>query len=367
MVPGGDLGRRPAKKPDPLADEGSMDPRDVLLGFQLEGTGIAGAAAERFRSGGIRGRMLRLGPAADTILSRHGYPEDVSRLLGEALAMATLLAETLAFDGVFTLQARGEGPVPLLVADYRKPGLLRGHASLDQERYRLLATGPGPSEPVPRLLGGGLLSFTVDQSGTGNERGRGRGGEGQRYQGIVELAGGTLADCANAYFQQSEQLDTVLRLAAGPVPAPGEGDCSRWRVGGILLQRLPRRASRPGGNVPAEGDWTDRWEEDRDEEDAWRRALTLLGSARDGELLDPGLSAEALLYRLFHEDGVRVFEPQPVAAHCTCSRARILGVLRTFSREEQAEMVVDGRVTVTCEFCSSAYAFDPGELAQGSD
>ena len=325
MVSGGDLGGTAGA--------------DTVLGFQLgqggtaapAGTGLAGGglAGGGLSGGGIRGRLLRLGDAADEILSRHDYPDEVSRLLGEALGMATLLAETLAFDGIFTLQARGEGPVPLLVADYRKPGLLRGHASLHQDRYDRLSAGPAPKEPVPRLLGGGILSFTVDQ-----------GGRAQRYQGIVELAGGTLADCANAYFQQSEQLDTVLRLAAGRTGGTG------WRVGGILLQRLPHASGAAA-----------------DDEDAWPRAMTLLGSARDEELLDPALSGEQLLYRLFHEDGVRGFEPQPVNAHCTCSRPRILQVLQTFSSTEQADMVVDDRVTVTCEFCNRSYSFTPEELA----
>lgn len=330
----------------------------MLLGFQLGGSGPVWNATERFRRGGIRGRVLRLGPAADTILSRHGYPEDVSRLLGEALAMATLLAETLAFEGVFTLQARGEGPVPLLVADYRKPGLLRGHASLDQQRYDQVQAGPGPSEPVPRLLGAGLLSFTVDQAE------RGRVGQRQRYQGIVELAGGTLAECANAYFQQSEQLDTALRLAAGRSSGPtGQ---TGWRVGGILLQRLPPAAIRAGMDpMDADDEAAPAWDEAEEDEDAWRRAMTLLGSARDSELLDPALDSEALLYRLFHEEGVRVFEPQPLLAHCTCSRTRILEVLRTFSPQEQAEMVVGDRITATCQFCSRSYDFAPGEVAQG--
>lgn len=328
MVPGGDLGGTPSRP----GNGGEGTAGDAVLGFQLGGTMAVGG----LQRGGIRGRLLRLGPAADEILTRHDYPDEVSRLLGEALGMATLLAETLKFDGIFTLQARGEGPVPLLVADYRKPGLLRGHASLHPERYDRLLAGPSPKEPVPRLLGGGLLSFTVDQ-----------GGETQRYQGIVELAGGTLADCANAYFQQSEQLDTVLRLAAGRLPAAGRGPA--WRVGGILLQRLPR---------------AEHLHEDEQADD-WPRALTMLGSARDEELLDPDLSGEALLYRLFHEDGVRVFEPQHIAAHCTCSRPRILQVLQTFSDNEREGMVVDEQVTVTCEFCNRSYAFAPAELAAG--
>lgn len=336
MVPGGDIG-------DGSGDGHSQighTTGDSVLGFQIGtggGAGLAGSAPTGIGRGGIRGRLLRLGPAADSILARHGYPDDVSRLLGEALGVAALLAETLKFEGIFTLQARGEGPVPLLVADYRKPGLLRGHASLHQERYDRLQSHPAPSEPVPRLLGGGLLSFTVDQ-----------GGHAQRYQGIVELRGGTLAECTNAYFQQSEQLDTVLRLAAGRVPGDAGAGRDGWRVGGILLQRLPQTGR------GAEAD-----------EDAWPRAMTLLGSARDEELLDPALSAEALLFRLFHEDGVRVFEPQRVAAHCTCSRARILEVLRTFSAGEQAEMVIDDRITVTCEFCNRSYVFAPEDVDPG--
>jgi molecular chaperone Hsp33 len=278
----------------------------------------------------LRGRFVRLGSTAATILSRHAYPPVVSRLLGEALVLGTTLAAALKFDGVFTLQVRGDGPVSLLVADYvsseGQPGAIRGYAQFDTARLdRVLAGGQTPS--VPRLLGNGQLVFTVDQ------------GVQDRYQAIVALDGATMADCAHAYFRDSEQIDTAIRIAAGPTR---DGS---WHAGCLMVQRLPE--AHPG--LAAEDDW--------------RRVAMLAGSLTDQELLDERLEPDALLWRLFHADGVRVYNPVPLEVGCRCTRERIERVLGSFPGEEVAAMAVDGRITVNCEFCNRAFDFDPTAIA----
>jgi molecular chaperone Hsp33 len=281
----------------------------------------------------LRGRLVRLGPAVDSILGRHDYPEPVAAMLGEALALASALSNMLKFDGVFTVQTKGDGPVPMLVADYRTPGLLRGYASVDEKA--LAAVGATPAGPVPRLLGAGYLAFTVDQ-----------GDKTERYQGIVELGGATLAECAQSYFRQSEQIGTGIRLAVARIE--DESGVRRWRAGALMLQRLAAEDRAEVGDDEAD--------------DAWHRALLMLGSARDAELLDPALAPNDLLYRLFHEDGVRVWAPQPLGVGCTCSRERVERVLRSFAPAEMADMVVDGRISARCEFCTATYDFAAEEL-----
>jgi molecular chaperone Hsp33 len=296
-------------------------PDDLVQPFQIE-------------SARLRGRLIRLGPVVDTILRRHAYPAPVAALLGEALTLCATLASALKFDGVFTLQTKGDGPVSMMVADWRSPGELRGYASFDAAK---LAAAGASGAPVPRLLGAGHLALTVDQ-----------GPDTERYQGIVELAGATLADCAHAYFRQSEQLEAGIRLAIAEVPdATG---AAHWRAAGLMLQRLP----------PNQGNDADA------EEDAWRRALTFLGTVRDNELTDPHLAPNTLLFRLFHEDGVRVFDATNLAVGCRCSRERIGSVLRSFPVEELREMELDGRITVTCEFCNKGYEFTAEAVAAGT-
>jgi molecular chaperone Hsp33 len=287
---------------------------DIVQPFQIEGANL-------------RGRLVRLGSVVDTVLTRHDYPEPVARLLGEALTLCATLATALKFEGVFTLQTKGDGPVSMLIADYRTNGDLRGYASFDAARLASLTQRGAigfEGARVPRLLGAGHLALTVDQ-----------GPDTERYQGIVELAGATLADCAHAYFRQSEQLEAGIRLAVG---RDGHG---HWHAGGLMLQRLP----------PAP-------ELDVDEvEDAWRRALILLGSVRQDELALADLTPHQLLFRLFHEDGVRAFEPAPLTARCRCSEERIAGVLGSYPVAERQDMVENGLIRVTCEFCNRRYAF----------
>lgn len=279
-----------------------------------------------------RGRLVRLGPAIDRILARHAYPEPVAHLLAEALVLVATMATSLKFDGIFSLQAKGDGPVSTLVADCRTPGHLRGYASFDAERLEGLELGPGGTASlVPLLLGKGYLAFTIDPQNEDMER----------YQGIVDLAGNSLADAAHAYFAQSDQLNAKVVLSAAH--RKGSDLRRHWRAGGILLQQLPLQ---PGGLATEERDF------------AWEKVTALLGTTKPDELTDPGLSQNDLLFRLFHEDGVRVFDLQPLEDHCTCSADKVRGILSTFSAEEVADMATeDGRITVTCQFCSAAYDF----------
>ncbi|MGH7091903.1 MAG: Hsp33 family molecular chaperone [Stellaceae bacterium] len=281
----------------------------------------------------LRGRLVRLGPAIDTILSQHDYPEPVAAVLGEAVALAIILAGALKYDGVFTLQTKSDGPIRLVVADVSTTGAVRGYAQYDERRLNELGTAPrGQSPSVPELMGGGYIAFTVDQ-----------GEHTERYQGIVELTGATLAECAQHYFRQSEQIQAGIKLSAARV-----GDGGVWRAGGLMLQRVP-----PEGGYEVIAD---------DVEDGWRRAMVLMSSTTPSELTDPDLSPHRLLFRLFHQETVRVFDTQPVEARCRCSRERIISILRSFPAEDIDELRQDAVTTVTCEFCNTRYEFDRDEI-----
>jgi molecular chaperone Hsp33 len=286
----------------------------------------------------LRGRLVRLGPLIDRILTRHAYPEPVAALLGEAIALAVALARALKYEGVFTLQTKGDGPVRLMVADVTTAGAVRGYAQVDADKLaRVLAAsdgGLGAQGSVPRLLGAGFLALTVDQ-----------GDHTERYQGIVELQGASLAHCVHHYFRQSEQVEAGLKVAVARVP---EADgAAHWRAGALMIERLPPE---------------DRLDSDAQDE-GWRRAMILMSSSTSKELIDPALSPEALLYRLFHEEGVRAYAKRPLSAECRCSRERVETVLRALDPADIADMTVDGRVLVTCEFCSAVYAFAEDEIA----
>ncbi|MEZ5874374.1 MAG: Hsp33 family molecular chaperone [Hyphomicrobiales bacterium] len=292
---------------------------DLILPFQAE-------------QADVLGRLVKLGPTVDTILSRHAYPEPVSRLLGEAVALTAMLGASLKSDGKLILQATTDGPVDLLVADYQVPGELRGYARFDGERVAEL-----DAEDDAALLGEGHLAMTID-----------RGQDTERYQGVVPLEGESLTEAADAYFRQSEQLPTFIRLAvARHYRSNGSEGAWTWRAGGLLVQKLTRE-----GGVSS----TKEFEED------WHRAKMLAETVEDHELLDPTLSPDRLLYRLFHEEQVRVYRAIPLETYCSCSRERVEELLHRFSPEDLADMVVDGEVWVTCEFCNARYNFDPSEF-----
>ncbi len=296
----------------------------------------------------VRGRVVRLGPSVDAILARHGYPAPVARLLGEAAALTALMGAALKLEGRFQLQTRSDGPVDMLVVDFDAPDRLRAFARFDAERLAQ-AQAQGGATPAA-LLGKGHLAFTIEQ-----------GGDFSRYQGLVALAGQGLEEAAHEYFRQSEQIPTLVRLAVAE-SVTGEG--SSWRAGGLMVQFLPqasegRRApDLPPGDAPAGA-----LVEEIPEDDAWAEARALAGTVEDHELVDPLLSSERLLFRLFHERGVKVFEPRPLRQACRCTDLRIRDMLRQFTPQERRDMVGDdGRIGVTCEFCSTHRDFDPGEF-----
>jgi molecular chaperone Hsp33 len=300
----------------------------------------------------LRGRVVRLGPAIDEILARHDYPAPVAKLLGEAIVLTALLGSSLKFSGKFILQTQTDGPVRMLVVDYTTPGRLRACARYDKGRVAdAVAAG---QTSAGALLGQGHLAMTVDQ-----------GPDMSRYQGLVAVQGGSLEATAHEYFRRSEQIPTRVRLAVAEEfrMDGGEGVRHRWRAGGILLQFLPKSAERmrqadldpgdaPHGTAPHVVP----------EDDAWVEGRSLISTVEDIELIDPALSSERLLYRLFHERGVRVFRSVAVRAQCSCSRGGVASMLRSFSADDRDHMVEDGAIRVTCEFCNATYVFAPGEV-----
>lgn len=300
----------------------------------------------------VRGRVVRLGPALDDILSRHAYPAPVAKLLAEAIVLTVLLGTSLKVEARFILQTKTDGPVRMLVVDYRSPGAVRAYAQFDAARV----AASGPEASAARLLGRGHLAMTIDQ-----------GPEMSRYQGLVALSGDGLEAAAHEYFQRSEQIPTRVRLAvAEEVSLQDGGRVRRWRAGGLMVQFLPKKAERmrgpdldPGDAPPGTSPHV------VPEDDAWVESQALVATVSDVELVDPALSSERLLYRLFHEHGVRVFRSRAVEAKCSCSEERVRNMLRSFTADDRAAMVEDGRILVTCEFCNMKYAFSPDAVANG--
>lgn len=290
----------------------------------------------------VRGRAVRLGPAIDLILSRHNYPPAVARVVGEAAALTALLGSALKFEGQFQLQTRSDGPIEMIVVDYDAPDRLRACATFDAERVR--AAEEKGEAGTGHLIGHGHLALTVDQ-----------GSDMTRYQGIVALEGEGLEEAAHTYFRQSEQIPTRVRLAVGEETL-GAGSERRigYRAGGILVQFLPQAEEVAAAAAP--------------DDDRWQEARLLVETVEDHELIDSTVSSERLLYRLFHERGVRVFTPQGVHEACRCSRERITAMLAAFSDDDRRHTVGDnGRIGVTCEFCSRFYDIDPAEVGIGGD
>lgn len=289
----------------------------------------------------LRGRAVRLGTLADKILAQHNYPDSVASILGEALALGGLLGSMLKDVGVVTLQLKTKGPIPLLVADVERlendSFRVRGYADIDQ--VKLDQYGKSPS--FHGLIGSkqGYLALTIDEGLAGDP-------EGNRYQGIVELTGETLSEVAERYFRDSEQTPTSVTLRCGRDPVSGH-----WRAGGIILQHLSRgeegreRIQSPAGI------------------ESWNRAMVLKDTIQTDELLDPQLTLDTLLFRLYHEDGVRVFEPARLIYGCRCSREKLMGVLAGFAADDLSEMAENGKVDVNCQFCNTTYIFGLDELS----
>jgi molecular chaperone Hsp33 len=257
-------------------------------------------------------------------------------------------------EGRFILQTQTDGPVGLLVVDYTTPGKVRACARFGKPGVEA-AVAAGQAD-AGALLGKGHLAMTIDQ-----------GASTTRYQGLVALDGGSLEDAAHEYFLRSEQIPTRVKLAVAEELLPGQdasgGPRHRWRAGGIMLQFLPKSAERARMDLDP-GDAPEGIEiAATPEDDAWVQGRALLETVEAIELIDPAVSSERLAYRLFHEPGVRVFKSLDVRAQCSCSRDTVESMLKSFSQDDRDHMVENGLITVTCEFCSSTYVFEPDQIA----
>lgn len=287
-------------------------------------------------NGSFRGRLVRLSSLVDTILEKHQYPLPVSAVLAESTALAVLLASTLKYDGLFTLQTKSNGPVSMIVVDVTSDGKVRGYARYDEEhlnRSQALRKTSGEIEPAPHLMGEGYLAFTVDQ-----------GPDMELYQGIVDLQGKTLSECAMRYFVQSEQIDTDLQLF---LHAP-QGDAKGWSAGGIFIQKLPEM----GGKIDPDKDYTEDWNE----------AKIFMESLTQDEVFNADLTGQEILHRLYHSNDLVVSGEKKLTFGCRCSREKLQNTLCGFGKDELESLAEDGKINATCDFCSEQYAFDKGEL-----
>ncbi|WP_135469056.1 Hsp33 family molecular chaperone HslO [Crenalkalicoccus roseus] len=283
----------------------------------------------------VRGRLVRLGPLSDALLTRHDHPPAIARLMGEALALTAGLAAALKFRGSFSLQVKGNGAVPMLLADCTDDGALRGYARAEPARLQAaLAVEAEP--PAAALLGEGYLAFTCDQ-----------GPEMDRYQGIVSIEGTTLADMTRHYFRTSEQLRAHVQLACARTAAG-------WRAAALILERVAGE----GGVDPALSEEA--------QEEAWRTALALAATLTEAELLDDALPPARLLHRLFHAEGLVLDRPRPLSYGCRCSRARLASVLTGFPAEDLDHMAENGAITMTCEFCNIDFRFERADVRPGA-
>jgi molecular chaperone Hsp33 len=296
---------------------------DFVQSFQIEGMNV-------------RGRVVHLTGVAERVLGAHGYPDIVSGLVAEALTLAALLGASLKFNGMLTLQTRSSGAVRMIVADYSTPGVVRACATFDREAVAALGASPSFAD----LVGEGSLAITIDP-----------GEDMERYQGVVPLDEAGLAQSAVGYFERSEQIPTAIKVSAAMLSERGHGTGPAWRAGGIMIQNLAAL----GGTQTVAPDVA---------EEAWTRASALFATVDGLELVDPQVESERLLYRLFHEDGVRAFGHQPIEFGCRCSAERVKSVLVRYSPQELSDLMEDdGSIGATCEFCSTTYRIRPDELS----
>ncbi len=273
-------------------------------------------------SSSLRGRVVRLGSVIDDIISKHNYSAPIDRLMAEVVTITVMLSSMLKYEGTFTLQIQGEGDISLIVCDVTSDGDIRGYASYSDDIK---------DDDFEKMFGKGYMAFTVEQ-----------GEHAERYQGIVELKSGGLVQSIQHYFNQSEQIGTAIKMAVSKIDG-------KWRAGGMMLQHMPedgQNEEQGKGNIV---------------EDNWRRAMILMESCSDEEILDPNLHSNILLRRLFHEEGVKVFEPYNVQVKCRCSNEKVERVLAMMSDEDKVETAKNGKINIKCEFCSKEYVFDIGE------
>lgn len=281
-------------------------PADFILPFDLPKVGL-------------RGRLVRLDAASARALSAHALPEPAARIAAETCALGALLGSALKLADRLTVQTKSDGPLDLVTADYysaegERPAGVRSYARLDESRF---ATLEGRS--FAALAGSGVVAITIEPKEGG-----------KNYQGIVGLEPASIAASAEAYFAQSEQLPTAIRLAAAPVYEPGK-PAPHWRAGGLMLQATP---------------------DARVDADDWERLSAFMATLEDIELVDTTLAAETVLWRLFHEDEVRVHTAEPVGFRCDCSTARIASVLGAYTQSDREGLAdPDGIIRAKCEFC----------------
>ncbi len=284
----------------------------------------------------VRGRAVHLGDALNQALRTSSgedrYPDEVARLLGEAMMIGALVARALKFKGRLIVQCHGtnDGAISLLMADCTTDGNIRGYARWDAEQLRHIKLD-NKSPGAKALLGGGTFSMTIDQ-----------GPDMDQYQGLAAIEGHSLAACAEHFFFQSEQIPTRIKLACGQVQTPGHSPT--WRGGGMMIQRIAADETR--GNTL----------------DDWNTAQALFDTVTDAELIDPDLTQERLLYRLFHEGGVRVVEQAGINANCACSKDRLKNTLKSFDRSAVEDMADNGEITANCQFCGTDYIFKLSEI-----
>jgi molecular chaperone Hsp33 len=304
-----------ADKPMPNDPLGKSD--DIVATFQIEDTSV-------------RGRIARLGDGVlDPILKRHDYPRWAAHLLGEAITLAVLISASLKFDGKVLVQAQGEGPVSLMVAEARSDGGVRGYLRIDKDKWaNLERINKGQRPHIPQVIGRGVLAMLLQPNDPDQSP----------WQSIVPVEGASLADCAQLWFSQSEQIPTRVRLAVGEISELG--GTKRWRSGGALIQQVAGDAARGATDEP------------------WNNARTLFDTIEDIELVDPDNSAGTLLYRLFHETGVRLEPPRKLTDNCTCSEEKLLATLRQMPRAEIVQLAeADGAIAADCQFCGRLYRF----------
>ncbi len=289
------------------------------------------------KNGTYQGRLIRLNKVLDEILTRHAYPLPVSAVLAENTVLATMLASTIKYEGLFTLQTQSNGPVSMIVVDVTSEGKIRGYARYDENhlnKNQELRKTRGQIEPSPHLMGNGYLAFTVDQ-----------GSKTDLYQGIVDLQGKTLSECALRYFKQSEQIDTDIKLF---LQAP-TGESKHWLGAGIMLQKMPLK----GGNNSIEED---------DAKEAWEEAKIFMESLNADEVFNSALNAQDILHRLFHAHDLQIFNSRNYEFKCRCNREKLLNTLSSFSEEEINSMIENNKISATCQFCSEQYTFERGEI-----
>ena len=283
------------------------------------------------------GRLIRLDNVINTILSKHQYPLQVSAVVAESITLAALLASTIKYQGLFTLQTKSNGPIPMVVVDVTSEGKIRACADYDESKItkaQKLRKTSGEIEPAPHFMGEGILAFTVDQ-----------GANTELYQGIVDLQGKNLSECAMRYFKQSEQIETYLQLY---LQAP-QNENEQWKTAGVLLQKIPVK----GGQQALEEDQV---------QQAWEQAVIFMQSLQENELFDTSLSSQEILHRLYHANDLQITQTREYTFACRCQREKLWNTLHTMEPEDIEDMCENGKITATCDFCGTTYSFDKGEL-----